>query len=210
MPAAEGRAMEAETSVSESETDLIPRVLARVGEDGARAAGELLPLVYDELRRLARARLARMAPGQTLGATALVHEAWIRVVGDSDPGWECRAHFFGAAAQAMRQILVEQHRRRGSLRRGGAHARAGEEALDGLGGEVPDEDLLAVDEALERLQARDPLKARIVMLRFFTGLTMPEIAELLGLPLTREEREWRFSRSWLQREIEGRAPGASA
>jgi RNA polymerase sigma factor (TIGR02999 family) len=195
----------------DTDPHLITRVLQAAGSD-ARAADELLPLVYEELRGLARARLARIGPGQTLQATALVHEAWLRVVGDEDPGWECRAHFFGAAAQAMRNILVEAHRRRSTLRRGGDRERLEPDELAGVAGvaiDAPGEDLLALDEALERLSAKDPLKARIVMLRFFTGLTMPAIAELTGLPLTRIEREWRFSRSWLQREVEGTLPVAA-
>jgi RNA polymerase sigma factor (TIGR02999 family) len=205
---AAARMTRSETQAEPQEGDprLIQRVLAAAARDETLAASELLPLVYDELRRLARARLARLGDGQTLQATALVHEAWIRVVGDSDPGWECRAHFFGAAAQAMRNILVEQHRRKTSLKRGGERG-----ALHGaeppsieLG--TPTEDLLALDEALERLRAKDALKARIVMLRFYTGLTMPQIAGVLGLPLTRIEREWRFSRAWLQREVDGRRP----
>lgn len=181
----------------------IQHVLAAAARDEPVAAAELLPLIYDELRRIARARLAQLGPDHTLQATALVHEAWLRVVGDEDPGWECRAHFFGAAAQAMRNILVEQFRRKQSLRRGGDRKALPEEELSRIEVEAPTVDLLALDEALERLGERDPLKARIVMLRFFTGLTMPQIAELLGLPLTRIEREWRFSRSWLQREVEG-------
>jgi RNA polymerase sigma factor (TIGR02999 family) len=189
----------------ETDPHLITRVLQAAGRE-PRAAAELLPLVYEELRGIARARLAHLGPGQTLQATALVHEAWIRVVGADDPGWECRAHFFGAAAQAMRNILVEAHRRRGTLRRGGDRERVDPDELAGLALDAPGEDLLALDEALERLRGKDPLKARIVMLRFFAGLSMPAVAELLGLSLTRVEREWRFSRSWLQREIEGAPP----
>jgi len=185
---------------------MIQEVLVAAARDEPVAASELLPLIYDELRNIARARLARLGAGQTLQATALVHEAWLRVVGDEDPGWECRAHFFGAAAQAMRNILVEQFRRKHSLKRGGDRGAVPEEELAEIEVEAPTADLLALDEALERLAKKDELKARIVMLRFFTGLTMPQIAELLGLPLTRIEREWRFSRSWLQREVDGVGP----
>ena len=182
---------------------MIQDVLAAAARDEPVAAAELLPLIYDELRRIARARLAKLGAGHTLQATALVHEAWLRVVGDEDPGWECRAHFFGAAAQAMRNILVEQFRRKRTLKRAGNRKALPEEELADIEVEAPTEDLLALDEALERLHEKDPLKARIVMLRFFTGLTMAQIADLLGLPLTRIEREWRFSRSWLQREVDG-------
>ena len=189
-------------AVTEPDPHLITQVLARVQRKEPRAADELLPLVYRELRALAQQKLSRMAPGQTLQATALVHEAWIRVLGGGDPGWECRAHFFGAAAQSMRNILVEQSRRKAALKRGGDRRRVlavdEEPAVSG-----PDVDMLILDEALRDLEARDPLKARLVELRFFTGLSMPELAEVLGLPLTRVEREWRFTRAWLQRRVDG-------
>jgi RNA polymerase sigma factor (TIGR02999 family) len=181
---------------------LITRVLARVKANEPRAASELLPLVYSELRRLAQSRLARLEPGQTLQATALVHEAWMRIVGDGDPGWECRAHFFGAAAQAMRNIMVEQSRRKASLKYGGDRKRVGDEDAAELAVEAPALNMLILDEALKRLEMKDPIKTRLVELRFFTGLSMPEVAEVMGLPLTRVEREWRFTRSWLQREVE--------
>jgi RNA polymerase sigma factor (TIGR02999 family) len=187
-----------------SEHDRLVRdVVTTVSAQEAKSAADLLPLVYDELRRLARSRLARLHPGQTLQATALVHEAWIRLIGEEDPGWDCRAHFFGAAAQAMRNILVEQHRRKKSLKRGGDRARVSD--LDELEPEIdpPAYDFLALDEALKRLEAKYPAKSQIVMLRFFTGLSMPEVAEVLGLPLTRVEREWRFTRALLQREVGG-------
>lgn len=189
----------------EPDPHLITRILLKVQQE-PRAADELLPLVYDELRRLAQSRLSRLGPGQTLQATALVHEAWVRVVGDDDPGWDCRAHFFGAAAKAMRNILVEQSRRKASLKRGGGRLRLGSEELAELGSEDPMESMLILNEALEKLEAKDEEKARIVELRFFTGLTMQEVAEVMNLPLIRVERAWRFTRSWLQREIEGLQP----
>ncbi len=189
---------------NEPDPHLITQVLDRVMRKEPRAAEELLPLVYRELRRLAQSRLSHLEPGQTLQATALVHEAWIRVVGNGDPGWECRAHFFGAAAQAMRNILVEQSRRRASLKRGGDRRRVDQEDVSEPAMSAPVENVLELDEALQRLEQRDALKARLVELRFFTGLSMPEVAEVLGLPLTRVEREWRFTRAWLQREVEGR------
>lgn len=163
-------------------------------------ASELLPLVYEDLRALARSQLG--GRDATLQATSLVHEAWLRVVGDGDPGWECRAHFFGAAARAMRRILVEQARRKRGLRHGGAWGR------EELGTELPElacafapEELLSLDEALEELEQRSALQSRVVHLRFFAGLAMRPIAELLGVPLKRVEREWTFARAWLERRV---------
>ncbi len=189
-----------------TDPNLITQVLQAVSNNEARAAEELLPLVYDELRRIARYRLARMGPGQTLQATALVHEAWVRVVGDDDPGWDCRAHFFGAAAKAMRNILVEQARSKASLKRGGPRIQAETGQITGIGASDSVEELLILHDALQRLEARDERKAKVVMLRFFTGLTMREVAEVLNLPLTRVEHEWRFARSWLQKEVESFEP----
>jgi RNA polymerase sigma factor (TIGR02999 family) len=185
-----------------SDAHLITQVLAAVSRNEPRAAEELLPLVYDELRRLARSRLDRVGPGQTLQATALVHEAWLRVVGSEDPGWDGRAHFFGAAAKAMRNILVEQARRKARLKRGGQRGRLEADVLERIGNAVPLQSMLILDEALERLEAQDARKAEIVALRFFTGLSMREVAEVLDLPLSRVEQEWRFARAWLQREVE--------
>jgi RNA polymerase sigma factor (TIGR02999 family) len=167
---------------------------------GKRSAEELLPLLYDDLRALARARMAREAPGQTLQATALVHEAYMRLVGDADPGWNGRAHFFGAAARAMRRILVEQARRKGRVRHGGGQARVGLDAT-ALPVDPPGEELLAVDEALSRLEREDPRKGRIVELRYFVGLTTEETARVLDLSVGTIEREWRFIKSWLQVEL---------
>jgi RNA polymerase sigma factor (TIGR02999 family) len=162
--------------------------------------------VYEDLRKLARARMARVAPGQTLQATALVHDAYLRVTRQGDPGWEGRAHFFGAAAQAMRDILVEQARRKSAVKRGGDRARvAGAEDLP-IAMSVPAEDVLALDEELARLQQRSERQARIVMLRFFTGLEMEEIASMLGISISTVEREWRFARSWLQRRLDAGNP----
>lgn len=173
-----------------------------VSGDEKVAARELLPLVYEHLRGLATRELAKRGPGETLQATALVHEAWLHVVGRDDPGWQCRAHFFGAAARAMREILIQQARRKSSLRGGGAWKRS-EEAprLSALDPEYDEADLLSLDEALARLEVENELQAQVVMLRFFTGLTMREIAEMLGLTEKRVEREWRFARAWLQRRL---------
>ncbi|MGD9693514.1 MAG: ECF-type sigma factor [Phycisphaerales bacterium] len=169
------------------------------------ASAQLLPLVYDELRRLAAARLARTPPGNTLQPTALVHEAYLRLTSDNtDPHWQGRRHFFGAAAQAMRDILVEQTRRKRSLKRGGDRARTdlshAEPAF-----EEPVEDLLALHEALRRLEALDPRKAEIVMLRYFAGLTQSETADLLNLSERTIEREWRFIKAWLRAAMTGDA-----
>jgi len=167
-------------------------------------AAELLPLVYDELRSLARQRIAREQPGRTLQATELVHEAWLRVVGGADPLWKGRAHFFGAASQAMRRILVEAARRRASLKAGGALERV---ELDEVGLEPGDgSDVLAVEEALQRLEREDERKARIVELRYFAGLTVEETAHVLSVSVGTVEREWRFLRAWLQEELGGGAP----
>ena len=145
--------------------------------------------------------MAKVPPGQTLQATALVHEAYLRLVGDDDPGWNSRGHFFGAAARAMRDILVEQARRKASLKRGGDRRREGDAADLAIAIDAPASDLLALDELLERLEEQDPRKAQVVMLRFFAGLTNPQIAEILGVSLPTVERDWRFARSWLQREL---------
>ncbi len=177
----------------------ITQILAEIG-DGQQSAEELLPLVYDELRSLARSRMAREIPGQTLQATALVHEAYLRLIGNADPGWNGRGHFFGAAAIAMRRILVEQARRKGRLRHGG-----GQQRLDiadaGVAVEPAGDDVLAVDHAVKLLEQQDPRKGRIINLRYFAGLTAKETAEVLGLSVGTIEREWRFIKTWLQVEL---------
>jgi RNA polymerase sigma factor (TIGR02999 family) len=178
----------------------VTRILSAIEQGEPRAAEQLLPLVYDELRRLAARRLAREAPGQTLQATALVHEAYLRLVGSQDPGWNGRGHFFAAAAEAMRRILVERARRKKRFRHGGEGCRLGLDDVD-LAAEAPPEDLLAVDEALERLARKDAVAAQLVKLRFFAGLTMAEAAEALGLPTRTAERNWAYARTWLHREI---------
>jgi RNA polymerase sigma factor (TIGR02999 family) len=165
------------------------------------AAAELLPLVYDELRKLAAARVDREKPGQTIQATALVHEAYVRLVG-SDPGrdWDGRGHFFAAAAEAMRRILVEAARRKGRARHGGGRRRV---ELADVPAAVPDEDLLALDEALTRLAARDPVRADLVKLRYFAGLTVPQAAAALGISVATAERHWAFARAWLFADLNG-------
>jgi RNA polymerase sigma factor (TIGR02999 family) len=160
-------------------------------------AEELLPLVYKELRRLAAAKMAQEAPGQTLQPTALVHEAWLRLGADGQPPWKNRAHFFAAAAAAMRQLLVERARRRTALKRGSGGCRL---SLDEV--EIPlavadDEMLLAVDEALEKFAARDPRKAELVKLRYFIGMSFEEAASVLGIAVPTAKKWWAYGRAWL-------------
>ncbi|MEM7199198.1 MAG: ECF-type sigma factor [Planctomycetota bacterium] len=196
-----------------SRREQITRLLQ--GDAAPQCADELLPLVYEELRALARRRLAREQPGQTLQATVLVHEAYLRVADDRGPKWNGRGHFFGAAAQAMRRILVEQARRRQQQRRGGGLQRRELDDED-LAIDAPSADVLAVDEALQRLEGTDPRKAQIVHLRYFAGLTNQETAEVLGVSVGTIERDWRFLKAWLQTELQGdesldrpRAPDAA-
>jgi RNA polymerase sigma factor (TIGR02999 family) len=178
----------------------ITAVLQAAQAGGRQAAADLLPLVYAELRQLARARLAREAPGQTLTATALVHEAYLRIAGDSQVTWEGRQHFFFAAARAMRQILVEQARRKAGPKHGGGRRRQELDACCAVL-EPPADDVLAVHEALAELEERDPLEAQIVLLRYFTGLTIPETAAVLGLAERTLDRHWRYIRAWLMKRL---------
>jgi RNA polymerase sigma factor (TIGR02999 family) len=168
---------------------------------GTRPAAELLPELYAELRRLAAALTTRLRPGQTLQPTALVHEAYLRLVGRRDPGWEGRRHFFGAAARAMREILIEQARRKGSRKRGGEARRV--ELSEGLALiEPPAADLLALDEAIEQLRAEKPQHAEVVLLRYYTGLSVEETAAVVGRSVSTVTREWRFARAWLAGKVE--------
>jgi RNA polymerase sigma factor (TIGR02999 family) len=174
-----------------------------------KPARELLPLVYDELRRLAAQRLAREAPGQTLQATALVHEAYLRLIGgDPDRPWDGRGHFFAAAAEAMRRILVENARRRHQLKRGGDRARVDLDKAEPAAPET-DDDLLALDQALEQFAKNEPIKAELVQLRVFAGLTNAQAAEILGLSISTADRYWAYARAWLRVEIAGRGSTAS-
>ena len=165
-----------------------------------RASEELFPVVYEELRRLAASRMARESAGQTLQPTALVHEAWLQLVGDGERTWENRAHFFGAAADAMRRILIDNARRKAALKHGGGQSRVLIEDLE-ISAATPDEHILLVNEALERLEAEDPEKARIVTLKFFGGLTNEEVAESLGLGLRTVVRQWTLAKIKMFRNL---------
>jgi RNA polymerase sigma factor (TIGR02999 family) len=178
----------------------ITQVLQAIGQGDGRASEELLPLVYDELRRLAAARMAQEAAGQTLQPTALVHEAWLRLVGDGDRTWQNRAHFFGAAAEAMRRILIENARRKSRLKRGGNRQRLNIDDLE-LAATTPDDKVLLIDEALEKLHVEDPEKARVVVLKFFGGLTNQEVAEGMGVNERTVERHWAYAKAWLFQTI---------
>jgi RNA polymerase sigma factor (TIGR02999 family) len=180
----------------------VTRLLSAITKGDPHAADDLLPLVYDELRRLASQWLAQEAPGQTLQPTALVHEAFVRLTGTSTPetGWDSRGHFFAAAAEAMRRLLVENARRKKRRKHGGDRRRIELEVAESVL-QAPSEDLLALDEALTRLTAHDPIKAEVVKLRFFAGLTMPEVARSLDLSLATVERYWTYARTWLYAEL---------
>jgi RNA polymerase sigma factor (TIGR02999 family) len=189
----------------------VTQILAAVETGDLAAAEQLLPVVYDELRRLAAQRLAREKPGQTIQATALVHEAYARLV-DGTPGarrWESRGHFFGAAAEAMRRILVENARRKNRLKHGGEFERHGLELAE-LAGSEPQEDLLALDEALTKLAATDKQAADLIQLRYFAGLSLPDVARTMGISPRTADRIWAFARAWLHQEIAGTDSGSKA
>jgi RNA polymerase sigma factor (TIGR02999 family) len=181
----------------------VTAVLQAIEAGDSKAAAELLPLVYGELRKLAAARMARLRPGQTLQPTALVHEVYLALVGKKDPGWKGRGHFFGAAAQAMRELLVDAARRKAALKRGGDLSRAEAEEVEGAALEpaLPVEDVLALDRALAKMKVEHPRKAEIVELRYFGGLTEEEIASLYEVTTRTIEREWRFARAWLHQAL---------
>lgn len=180
--------------------DDITRVVAAVGRGEAGAAEQLLPLVYEELRKLAAQKLAREPAGHTLQATALVHEAYLRIAGSVDPLWDGRGHFFAAAAEAMRRILVEGARRKKAVRHGGGRQRLDADTIAIAAPELED-DLVAIDEALDRLAALDPVKAELVKLRYFAGLTIEETAAALGISTATAKRYWTYSRVWLFQQI---------
>jgi RNA polymerase sigma factor (TIGR02999 family) len=185
----------------------VTRILSAIEQGDPHAADQLLPLVYDELRKLAAGYLADEKPGQTLQPTALVHEAYVRLVGtDPDQHWGGRAHFFAAAAEAMRRLLLDAARRKGRRRRGGGMAR---HDLDGIDPAAPEssDDLLALDEALGRLAAADPQAAELVRLRFYAGLPIPEVARILGISPRTADRTWAYARAWLYQAVGGE-PGS--
>ena len=177
-------------------------MLAAIEAGDSNATEQLLVLVYDELRRLASSRLAQAAPGQTLQPTALVHEAWLRLVGDHNPSFKDRAHFFRACAEAMRHILIDRARRKKTERHGGGLRRLDFEEFD-LASPPASDQLLAVNEALDELALEHPVQAELVKLRYFTGLTIKEVSEVLGISVTTAKNYWTFARAWLLSEIEG-------
>lgn len=181
--------------------DKVTQILNAAAAGDRQAANDLLPLVYDELRALAKARLAKVPPGNTLQATALVHEAYMKVVGEADSRWDGRGHFFAAAARAMRNILVDQARRKAAVKHGGELRRIDQTPDIVASEEVPAEEMISLDASLSKLEAEDPRKGQVVMLRVFCGLTNEQTAEVLSVSLPTVERDWRFARSWLQREL---------
>jgi RNA polymerase sigma factor (TIGR02999 family) len=183
----------------------VTHILSAIEQGGPQASGDLLPLVYAELRRLAKHRLAQENPGQTLQATALVHEAYLRLV-DAEviQRWESRGHFFAAAAEAMRRILVENARRKRADKRGGRWARQELDEIE-IAAPAPSTDLLALDEALEKLEADEPVKAQLVKLRYFAGLSEEDTARALGISRATVQRHWRYAKAWLLDELHGPA-----
>lgn len=178
-------------------------MLQRIEEGDSTAADQLLPLVYGELRRLAASRMANEAAGQTLQPTALVHEAWLRLGGDAQPAWANRAHFFAAAAESMRRILIDRARRKRALRHGGQLARVSADAT-GFDIAAPDaeaEELLVVNEAIDALAAHDARKAELVKQKYFVGLTLEQAAEVLGISERTAKRDWAYARAWLLNEV---------
>jgi RNA polymerase sigma factor (TIGR02999 family) len=180
----------------------VTRILTAIEQGDARAADQLLPAVYEELRRLAAQKMSRERPGQTLQATALVHEAYIRLVGARNQNWKGRTHFFAAAAEAMRRILIENARRKRRLKHGGDRQRIDlDEAVLSDGNNALSDDLIAMDEALGKLAKKDKIKADLVKLRYFAGLTSGQAAEVLGIARSTADEHWAYARAWLRLEI---------
>ena len=178
----------------------VTRILNAIEQGDAQATDKLLPLVYEELRRLATQKMLNEQPGQTLQPTALVHETYLRLVGEGAQGWKSRGHFFGAAVEAMRRILVERARMKHRIRHGGDHHRVEMEQFECIA-EEPSEELLALDEALAKLSEQEPLKADLVKLRYFAGLTAEQVAEVLNIAKATADRYWAYARAWLFNEI---------
>jgi RNA polymerase sigma factor (TIGR02999 family) len=181
----------------------ITLMLERIGQGDPHAAAQLLPLVYEELRRPAAAKMAHEAPGQTLQPTALVHEVWLRLGGDAQPQWANRAHFFAAAAEGMRRILIDNARRKRAARHGGELAKVSASAtgFDVASPAADDEELLLINEALDGLAAHDPRKAELVKQKYFAGLTLEEAADMLGISHRTAKRDWAYARAWLFNEV---------
>jgi len=180
----------------------VTRILAAIERGDVRAVDELFPLVYQELRQLAAQRFSKELPGQTLQATALVHEAYLRLVGSENQNWRSRTHFFSAAAEAMRRILIDNARRKKSLKHGGGRKRIDfDEAILTNDNDTPANELIALDEALAKLSTKDKVKGDLVKLRYFAGLTIEQTAEILGISPTTAKRYWAYARAWLLREI---------
>jgi RNA polymerase sigma factor (TIGR02999 family) len=179
----------------------VTQILNAIEHGDAKAANELLPLVYEELRKLAAYKMANESPDQTLQPTALVHEAWLRLTGKENVQWNGRAHFFAAAAEAMRRILIDNARRKHALRHGGGQQRVDILEQDIAASISDDEQLLAINEALDKLAAQDKQKAELVKLRFFVGLTIEEAADILGISVPTAKRYWTYARAWLHAEI---------
>ncbi len=178
----------------------VTQVLNAIEKGDPKAATQLLPLVYDELRKLAACKMANEAPGQTLQPTALVHEAWLRLAGGTDHTWDSRAHFFGAAAEAMRRILIDNARRKKALRHGAGQARLDIQDIE-IAAPAAEDRLLAIDEALNKLATVDKPKAELVKLRYFAGMTIEEAAAVLGMSEATAKRWWLYARAWLFTEI---------
>lgn len=187
--------------LNENMTD-VTQILQAVGRGDRGSLNELLPLVYDELKKIAAARMAREAPGHTLQPTALVHEAWLRLVKDEDPAWENRVYFFHAAAEAMRRILIENARRKAALKYGGGKQRLNIDDLE-LGADMPDEKVLMVNAALEQLEQEQPERAKIVLLKYFGGMTNEEVAKALGIGERTVYRHWLCAKIWLFDKLSG-------
>ena len=183
----------------------VTRILTAIEQGDAKASEELLPLVYNELRRMAAHKMANEPAGHTLQPTALVHEAWLQLVDSSNQSWQNRAHFFGAAAEAMRRILIARARRKGRQRRGSGAAHVDFDELE-IASPAPDDQLLALNEALDRFAKLEPQQAELVKLRYFVGLKIEETAEVLGISEATAKRWWSYARAWLFQEIQSDAP----
>jgi len=190
-------------AVSNDEMSAVTRLLNSLGQGDAKAADELLAVVYAQLRQLAAGKMASERPGHTIQPTSLVHEAWLRLGGGGNQNWESRAHFFGAAAEAMRRILIETARRKQAARHGGGQQRLDVDELEISAG-VKDDELIEVNEVLEKFATLDPQKAELVKLRYFVGLTLEETAEVLGVSVPTVKRWWSYSRAWLRAEMASR------